>query len=431
MFRNVADKLKKWREMTFKKPLLITGAPQVGKTELIREFGADNYYRTVYIDLRKNDDVKRLFDTRLDTDMFIYNLTGMFHITERPKNVLIIFDNVQFFPEALNWLERMNDITLEHNVIFAGTISDDQLYNLSNNTEVVKLYPLSFDEFLFNLEHKKLYEILKDGNLGRIDAFADIYTHLLRQYLFVGGMPEAVRCIIETQDYAEVRKVQRSILDTYRECISQLSPKALSSKASLVWNSIPKHLSNKTGRFKYEIIKNGARAADYDRAIKALCNLGLAYKIERVTNPIMPLKDCANYKAFKLYPIDVGLLSCMFDISETALSNNDMLSSHNGILAEQFVLQQLLSNCNYDIFYYTNSRNNCYIPFLLDDGKNAVPVDIMLKDNSKTKRLKIYQEKYNPPFSFRLTHESQHKEYDGIKLVPLYTSLNIYKHNIY
>ena len=286
----------------------------------------------------------------------------------------------------------------------------------------MKLYPLSFDEFLLGIGYEKFYKLLNSGDYALINSFSEQFIYLLKQYYFIGGMPEAVLRFSHNKDFNEVREVQKRILEAYEQDFSKHAPSDIVPKIRMVWNSIPSQLAKENKKFIYGLVREGGRAKEFETAIMWLCDCGLVHKVSRITTPNLPLKAYEDLKAFKLFLLDVGLLCCMSGISKSVLLNgNDMFKEFKGALTEQYVLQQLKATTDFGIYYYTNDRNSCEIDFLLDDGEKVIPLEVKAEENLKAKSLKTYREKFKPALSIRASMASYRKEEDGLVNVPLYS----------
>ena len=283
--------------------------------------------------------------------------------------------------------------------------------------------------------YEKFYKLLNSGDYALINSFSEQFIYLLKQYYFIGGMPEAVLRFSHNKDFNEVREVQKRILEAYEQDFSKHAPSDIVPKIRMVWNSIPSQLAKENKKFIYGLVREGGRAKEFETAIMWLCDCGLVHKVSRITTPNLPLKAYEDLKAFKLplkayedlkafklFLLDVGLLCCMSGISKSVLLNgNDMFKEFKGALTEQYVLQQLKATTDFGIYYYTNDRNSCEIDFLLDDGEKVIPLEVKAEENLKAKSLKTYREKFKPALSIRASMASYRKEEDGLVNVPLYS----------
>ena len=425
MYRTAIEKMKQWKEGKFRKPLIIEGARQVGKTWLMKEFGKEFYRKTVYINFDDNRIIRELFTSTQDTDKIIMGLEIYADTTISPEDTLIIFDEIQEVPAALKSLKYFCENAPQYPIICAGSLLGIALHNGTSfpvgKVDFLRLYPLSFEEFLLGTGNERLYHLLQSRNYELINSFSEQFIYLLRQYYFIGGMPEAVLCFAESKNFDEVREVQTRILKAYEQDFSKHAPSDIIPKIRMVWNSIPSQLSKENKKFIYGVVREGGRAKDFETAIMWLCDCGLVHKVSRITIPNLPLKAYEDLKAFKLFLLDVGLLGCMSGIGKSVLlEGNDMFKEFKGALTEQYVLQQLKATTNYGIYYYTNDRNSCEIDFLLDDGEKVIPLEVKAEENLKAKSLKTYREKFKPELSIRASMANYREEDDGLVNVPLF-----------
>lgn len=423
------EKLISWKNKSGRKPLIIEGARQVGKTWLMKEFGKNYYEDTVYINFDSNSQMKSLFNQDSDVKRLITGIELYSGKKISPENTLIIFDEVQEVPKALSALKYFCEDAPQYNIVCAGSLLGIALHNGTSfpvgKVDFLKLYPLSFHEFLIASGKERFSELIDNKDYEMITAFKDIYIESLKHYYFVGGMPEAVLCYSEKTDFNEVRDIQKRILDAYEQDFSKHAPNEIVPKIRMVWNSIPSQLAKENKKFIYGLIREGARAKDYETAIMWLSDCGLVHKVSRVNSPGLPLKAYEDLKAFKLFMLDVGLLGCMSGLKgRTLIDGNSAFSEFKGALTEQYVLQQLISKEKTGIYYYTNERGTCEIDFLLDDGEKVVPVEVKAETNLQAKRLKSFREKYSPEISVR-TSMSDYKNEEKLLNLPLYLIDNI------
>ena len=415
MYRSAIEKLKKWKVSYFRKPLIIEGARQVGKTWLMKEFGKECYKKTVYINFDSNKQMNDLFSSDLNIERIVMGLEIYSDTTITPDDTLIIFDEVQEVPAALSSLKYFYENAPQYHIICAGSLLGIALHEGTS-------FPVGKDEFLLGIGYEKFYKLLNSGDYALINSFSEQFIYLLKQYYFIGGMPEAVLRFSHNKDFNEVREVQKRILEAYEQDFSKHAPSDIVPKIRMVWNSIPSQLAKENKKFIYGLVREGGRAKEFETAIMWLCDCGLVHKVSRITTPNLPLKAYEDLKAFKLFLLDVGLLCCMSGISKSVLLNgNDMFKEFKGALTEQYVLQQLKATTDFGIYYYTNDRNSCEIDFLLDDGEKVIPLEVKAEENLKAKSLKTYREKFKPALSIRASMASYRKEEDGLVNVPLYS----------
>ena len=315
MYRIAMEKLLKWRESKRRKPLIIEGARQVGKTWLMKEFGRLYYTDTVYINFDSNSRMAELFASDLDTERLIMGLELYSGRKIDPDHTLLIFDEVQEVPRALSSLKYFYENAPEYHIVCAGSLLGIALHEGTSfpvgKVDFLKLYPLSFKEFLMATGKERFAELLSKQDYPMITSFKQTYIDALKQYYFVGGMPEAVQSFAENKDFNEVREIQKRILAAYEQDFSKHAPNEIVPKIRLLWNSIPAQLARENKKFVYGLVREGARAKDYETAILWLSDCGLVHKISRVNAGGIPLKVYEDLKAFKLFLVDVGLLGCM------------------------------------------------------------------------------------------------------------------------
>jgi predicted AAA+ superfamily ATPase len=286
--------------------------------------------------------------------------------------------------------------------------------------EFLDLYPLSYLEFLDAMGKNQFSELLNKGDFPMITAFKQDYIDLLKQYYYVGGMPEVVLNFSQSKDFNEARRIQEQILDSYEQDFSKHAPHDVVPRIRMLWNSIPAQLTKENKKFIYGVIKEGARAKDYEMALLWLTDCGLVHKIHRATSPKLPLKAYEDLKAFKLFLVDVGLLSCMTRLrQDILLDGNDLFREFKGALTEQYVLQQLKTMKKIKTYYWTNDRNSAEIDFLLDNGSTIIPMEVKSEINLHAKSLKVFRDKFNPPLAIR-SSMSDYKEDSDLLNLPLY-----------
>lgn len=424
MYRVAIEKLLKWKESKYRKPLIIEGARQVGKTWLMREFGRQAYGDTVYINFDSNSTMAELFASDLDTDRLLMGLELYAGRKIDPANSLLIFDEVQEVPRALTSLKYFYENAPQYHIVCAGSLLGIALHRGTSfpvgKVDFLKLYPFSFREFLMATGKERFAELLEKQDFRMITGFKQTYIDALKQYYFVGGMPEAVQCFAESRDFNEVREIQKRILTAYEQDFSRHAPNEIVPRLRMVWNGILSQLAKENKKFIYGLIREGARAKEYETAIMWLCDCGLAHRITRVNAAGIPLRAYEDLKAFKLFMVDVGLLGCMAGLRQrTLLDGNDLFAEFKGALTEQYVCQQLKTIENLDVYYYTNDRGSCEVDFIVDTGEQIVPVEVKAEVNLRAKSLKTYREKFAPEISVRASM-SDYKKEAGLVNLPLY-----------
>ena len=424
MYRIAMEKLLNWKQSRHRKPLIIEGARQVGKTWLMKEFGRQAYENTVYINFDSNSRMVELFASDLDTDRLIMGLELYAGHKIDADNSLLIFDEVQEVPRALTSLKYFCENAPQYHIVCAGSLLGIALHQGTSfpvgKVDFLKLYPLSFKEFLMANGKERFAELLDKQDIQMITSFKQTYIDALKHYYYVGGMPEAVQIFAENKDFNEVRTVQKRILAAYEQDFSKHAPNEIVPRLRMLWNSIPSQLAKENKKFIYGLIREGARAKDYETALMWLCDCGLVHKVSRINTANIPLKAYEDLKAFKLFVVDVGLLSCMVGLrQQTLLDGNDLFVEFKGALTEQYVCQQLKNVEDLNIYYYTNDRGSCEVDFVVDTGEQIIPVEVKAEVNLRAKSLKTYHEKFSPTVSIR-TSMSDYKEEDWLINLPLY-----------
>lgn len=424
MIRTAMDQLKKWKDNRHQKPLIIRGARQVGKTWLMKEFGRTAYQNTVYINFDNNKRMEELFCVDLNVERLIMGLELYSGQKIYPANTLLIFDEVQEVPRTLTALKYFNENAPQFQIICAGSLLGVALHQGTSfpvgNVDFLDLYPMSLFEFMMALGKERFTDILAGGDFDMARTFRQEYIDLLKQYYFVGGMPEAVLRFSENKDWGEVREIQERILAAYEQDFSKHAPNEVVPRIRMLWNSVPTQLSRENKKFIYGLIREGARAREYELALLWLCDCGLVYKVHRVTSPQIPLNAYADLSAFKLFVVDVGLLSCMAGLQQDILlDGNALFQEFKGALSEQYVLQQLKTQKRLNAYYWTNERNTSEIDFLVSDGQSVIPLEVKAEINLQSKSLKAFRDKFSPPLSVR-TAMTDYKKEQWLLNLPLY-----------
>lgn len=424
MYRIAIEKLFKWKESKYRKPLIIEGARQVGKTWLMKEFGRQAYQDTIYVNFDSNSKMAELFAFDLNTNRLIMGLELYAGRKIDPNNTLLIFDEVQEVPRALTSLKYFCENAPQYHIVCAGSLLGIALHQGTSfpvgKVDFLKLYPLSFKEFLMAIDKERFAQLLNEKDFEMITNFKKTYINAMKQYFFVGGMPEAVRNFAENKDFNEVREIQKRILTAYEQDFSKHAPNEIVPRLRMLWNSIPSQLAKENKKFIYGLIREGARAKDYEMALMWLSDCGLVHKISRVNTPGIPLRAYEDLKAFKLFFVDVGLLGCLAGLSQhTLLDGNDLFVEFKGALTGQYVCQQLKTLEELHVYYFTNDRGSCEIDFVVYTGQSIVPLEVKAEVNLRAKSLKIYQEKFSPEIAIRTSMADYQKE-EWLVNLPLY-----------
>jgi hypothetical protein len=424
MYRNAIDDLKRWKNKKNRKPLIIRGARQVGKTWLMKAFGEMAYKNVVYVSFDNNPQLQALFSTDMKIDRIVMGLELYCGHKITPEDTLLIFDEIQEAPTALTALKYFYENAPEYQIICAGSLLGVALHKGTSfpvgKVEFLDLYPLSFGEFMGAMGKEQFIELLDDGKFDLATTFKQEYIDQLKYYYYVGGMPEAVSKFAENRDFTEARHIQEQILMAYEQDFSKHAPNEIVPKIRMLWNSIPSQLAKENKKFMYGLIKEGSRAKEYEMAMLWLMDCGLIHKIHNVTTHHLPLKAYEDLKAFKLFVLDVGLLSCMVRLSQPVLLNgNELFKEFKGALTEQYVLQQLMTMSQIKTYYWSNDTGTAELDFLIDTGERIIPIEVKAETNLKAKSLKIYYDKYKPGLSIR-TSMTDYKQESWLLNLPLW-----------
>jgi predicted AAA+ superfamily ATPase len=429
MNRSKMMDLVAWKNSASRKPLIIRGARQVGKTWLMKEFGRIHYKQTVYINFEKNKRLTQLFADDFNIQQVIIALQAESGMMINPENTLLVFDEIQAVPEAITALKYFYEDSPEYHIVAAGSLLGMALHSGISfpvgKVNFIDLHPLTYTEFLEAIGDHALIDILLSNDWKLITAYKSQLINRLKQYFFVGGMPEAVARFSVDFNFSEVRVIQKQILDAYEQDFSKHPPVELIPRIRMVWNSIPSQLAKENRKFIYGLVKEGSRAKDYELAISWLSDCGQVYKVNRVNKPGFPLKAYEDLSAFKLFFVDVGLLSAMVDIDvKTLLERNTLFTEFKGALTEQYVFQQLNNSGKCVINYWTAERSTAEVDFILQLGGEIIPVEVKSEENLQAKSLKVFNEKFNPGIAVR-TSLSNYRQQEWMINLPLYAISNL------
>lgn len=424
MYRTAIETLFRWKQSKHRKPLIIEGARQVGKTWLMKEFGRQAYADTVYINFDSNSRMAELFASDLDAERLMMGLELYAGRKIDPDQSLLIFDEVQEVPRALASLKYFCENAPQYHIVCAGSLLGIALHEGTSfpvgKVDFLKLHPLSFKEFLMATDKERFAKLLDQRDFPMITSFKQTYIDALKHYYFVGGMPEAVQRFAEDKDFNEVREIQKRILAAYEQDFSKHAPNEIVPRLRMLWNSIPSQLAKENKKFIYGLVREGARAKEYETAMMWLSDCGLVHKISRVNAAGLPLRAYEDLKAFKLFVVDVGLLGCMAGLRpRTLLDGNDLFAEFKGALTEQYVCQQLKTVEDLDVYYYTNDRGSCEVDFVVDTGERIIPVEVKAEVNLRAKSLRTYWERFSPEICVR-TSMADYKKEEWLVNLPLY-----------
>ena len=418
-----------WKNKKNHKPLVIQGARQVGKTWLMQEFGKKYYEQVAYINFDVDVKSREIFDVDYDTERLIMDIGLATKTKINAENTLIIFDEIQECPRALTSLKYFRENAPQYDIIVAGSLLGVACHEGTGfpvgKVSFMNLFPLSFEEFLLAMGEERFVELLNKKDFKTIKLFNNKYEKLLKQYCYVGGMPEIVQDFVENKDFESVRNLQKEIISAYEEDFTKHIPTNTVAKIRLLWKSIPAQLSKENKKFIYGAAKEGARARDFEAALSWLINSGLVYRVNKITKPDLPITAYEDFNSFKLFVLDVGLLGAMTDLqADTIIDGNRIFEEFKGAIAEQYVLQQFKTIKDLPVFYWSNETSRAEIDFVIQIKSDVVPVEVKAERNLQAKSLKVYMEKFKPNYAIR-TSMADYKKTDNLIDLPLYTLENI------
>lgn len=423
MERLIMSKLEQWKNKKRRKPLIIRGARQVGKTWLMKEFGRLYFEQVVYISFDNNERMKQVFEMDYDLKRIISSLKIESGKKIEPEKTLLIFDEIQEVPKALTALKYFYENAPEYPIIAAGSLLGVALHEGTSfpvgKVDFLNLYPLNFEEFIMALGEEELAKLIRVQDTSMIEVFSGKYVELLKRYYYVGGMPEAVQTYLDTDDLGEVREVQKELLIYYANDFSKHAPVQTVPRIQMVWNSIPMQLAKENRKFIYGVMREGARAKDFELAIQWLSDCGLIHKAYRVSKPGMPLISYMEMNNFKMYMLDVGLLAARGSLdARTLLEGNRVFQEFKGALTEQFVAQELTAS-GMELYYYSTENSTGEVDFVVQKGMKIIPIEVKAEENLQAKSLRDYCKKYQPEIAIR-SSMSKYREQDWMTNVPLY-----------
>ena len=430
MQRYALKHLIDWKNKKNHKPLVIQGARQVGKTWLIQEFGKKYYEQVAYINFDVDVKSREIFDIDYDTERLIMDIGLATKTKINAENTLIIFDEIQECPRALTSLKYFRENAPQYDIIVAGSLLGVSCHEGTGfpvgKVSFMNLFPLSFEEFLLAMGEERFVELLNKKDFKTIKLFNNKYEKLLKQYCYVGGMPEIVQDFVENKDFESVRNLQKEILSAYEEDFTKHISANTVAKIRLLWKSIPAQLSKENKKFIYGAAKEGARARDFEAALSWLINSGLVYRVNKITKPDLPITAYEDFNSFKLFVLDVGLLGAMTDLqANTIIDGNRIFEEFKGAIAEQYVLQQFKTIKDLPVFYWSNETSRAEIDFVIQIKSDVVPVEVKAERNLQAKSLKVYMEKFKPNYAIR-TSMADYKKTDNLIDLPLYVIEKIF-----
>ncbi len=423
MERNLFVKLEQWKDKKKRKPLIIQGARQVGKTWIMKEFGKRYFDNTVYINFDNNEVMKKVFENDFDISRIVSAIKIEYGKSFNPENTLIIFDEIQEAPKALASLKYFYENAPQYAIIAAGSLLGVALHQGTSfpvgKVDFMQLYPLNFYEFVCAVGEEPLAQLLETNDYEMINAYSTKYIELLKKYYYVGGMPEVVETFIDTDNYYEVREAQKNLLKYYEEDFRKHAPKDVVPRIMMVWNSIPSQLAKENRKFIYGSLREGARAKDFELAIQWLEDAGLIIRSHRITKPDIPLIAYMEMSSFKMFLLDVGLLAAKADIhAKVLLDGCRIFEEFKGALTEQFVAEQLRAS-DRELYYYSTENSSGEIDFVVQQEMRCIPIEVKAEENLRARSMRAFCEKYKPEIAVR-SSLSNYREQDWMVNVPLY-----------
>lgn len=424
MERNISLDLAIWKEKEDRKPLILWGARQVGKTWILKDFGNTHFKNTVYISFYNNSTASAIFEDDFDIQRIIHDLSILSNQKIHPQETLIFFDEIQNAPKVLESLKYFCEEAREYAVVCAGSLLGVALHKGVSfpvgKVDELRLYPMSFNEFLVAKGESGLATALSDYKNSHIKSFRNRYIKLLKEYYVVGGMPEVVSSYIKEGDFDIVRERQLMILSQYEGDFGKHVEARELPRIKMTWQSLPTQLSKENKKFFFGHIKKGARSKDYEIAIQWLADAGLIHKVNKVTKPGIPLKSYIDFSSFKIYLNDIGLLGALAELDyRSILEKDNAFTEFKGALTEQFVIQELRACTKYTIFYYSTEKSTYEIDFMIQSKNEVVPIEVKAEQNLNAKSLKEYCKKYHPKKAIR-TSMADYTKQDVIVNIPLW-----------
>lgn len=423
MYRKIINRLKEWKNSEHRKPLILAGARQVGKTYILKEFGKEEFENVAYINCDDNVMVKNIFEQDYDMKRIILAIGAITGISIIPKKTLIILDEIQELNRGLTALKYFYEKAPEYHVAVAGSLLGITMHKGESfpvgKVNIISLFPMTFDEYLIAKDKKQMVELLQQHDWETVKLLRNEYIKALREYYFVGGMPESINVFLSTNDPVKVRNTQNEILYTYKKDMSKHVPASEATRINMVWQSMPSQLVKENKKFIYGVAKHGGRAKDFEVAIQWLLDAGLLYRADKVSEPKMPLKYYASISDFKLFMLDCGLLGALSETSpaQLLLADNEMEES-KGAFTENYVMSQLVAVLDSSIFYYTNDAK-LEIDFLIQYKDKIIPIEAKSEENLRSKSLSTFTKSYENLHGLRFSM-SDYREQGWMTNIPLY-----------
>lgn len=427
MKRKIYQQLLSWKNSKERKPLMLLGARQVGKTWIMRHFGENEYKKVVYINCDDEPRIRQLFELDYNIDRILITLQAITGVAITPHDTLIILDEIQEIPRGLHSMKYFCEKAPEYHVMVAGsllgvTIGKGESFPVGK-VDILSMYPMDFEEFLDATSNEKLLELLHTKDWALIDMMLPKLVELLRQYYYVGGMPEVVQKYIDNANLKQVRTIQQEILEAYRRDISKHTTATESTRIRQVLDSLPGQLARENKKFLYGAIRKGSRAKDFEIAIQWLIDAGIVYKVNRIKEPKMPLKFYEDLEAFKLFLLDCGLLACMADApADQMLIGNNVFTEFKGAFTEQYVMQQLMS-CGLHPYYWSNAKTPAEIDFIIQFNNRIIPIEVKAEENVRARSLAQFI-KDNPQLKGLRISMKGYADQEWLENIPLPTILS-------
>lgn len=423
MERRITEELRKWKDSDNRKPLILLGARQVGKTYILKSFGRSDYKNMVYVNCDDNDSIKELF-FNYDTERIIRNLSAISGESIVPGETLVILDEIQEVERGLHCLKYFSENAPQYHIAVAGSLLGIALNKKTSfpvgKVDILSMYPMDFEEFLLAMGKDALLQTLTTGDWESANAMHASYEELLRQYYFVGGMPEVVARYVANKDIWEVRRTQEAILTAYHNDVSKHAMPQQVQRINQVWNSIPSQLARDNKKFIFGAVRKGARAADFEMAIQWLTDAGEIYKVPRISKPVVPLKFYEDNSAFKLFMLDCGLLGALSQTPpQQILVGNNVFEEYKGAFSENYVLQQLMTLPQTYTYYYSNANSTAEIDFVIQCHDKVIPIEVKAEENLRAKSLRLFVNN-NPQLHAIRFSMAPYRQQDWMTNIPLY-----------
>lgn len=425
MKRKVYEKLLEWKHSAYRKPLILEGARQVGKSWLLKEFGRNEYANMAYISCENEPLAPALF-ADYDIERILRGIEAITKQRILPGETLIVLDEIQEVPNGLSTLKYFCETHPQYHIAVAGSLLGITLHAGTSfpvgKTDFIRVYPMDFEEFLWAKGETMMADLLTAANTAVVATLENRYAELLKEYFYVGGMPEIVARYTADRDIQQVRRLQLNVLEAYRNDISKHAPAAQIERIQLVLRTLPAQLAKENKKFVYSAVRKGSRASDFEIAIQWLVDAGLVLKVSRVSNPQLPLPFYEDFNAFKLFFFDCGLFGAMADTDAAdVLVDGSIYTEYRGAFAESYVLQQLVANHSDRVYYYSADNSRIEIDFIIKHNRQVLPVEVKAGVNVKAKSLRLFAEKYQIPMAVRFSMQPFIRQ-ENIVNVPLYAA---------